>query len=120
MAVFWVAASRSLVEVYQLFRGLYFLHNQGIIIQLLKTSETSVNFYQSTWRCKPEDGHLHTHHGKNHKSYFVNIIYNHLAHTHPDACYMLSHVHKHDLIIRTTMVTPSASSVHVISFAFKY
>jgi hypothetical protein len=28
-------------------------------------SETSVNFYQTTWRRKQEDSHLHTHRREN-------------------------------------------------------
>jgi hypothetical protein len=32
-------------------------------------SETSVNFYQTTWRYNPEDSHLHTWHHENLKSY---------------------------------------------------
>jgi hypothetical protein len=33
------------------------------------TSETSVNFYQTTWRNKPVDSHLHTRHCQNLKSH---------------------------------------------------
>jgi hypothetical protein len=41
MAIFWVVAPCSLVEVYQ--------------CKLL------VNFYQTTWRYNPEDSHLYVH-----------------------------------------------------------
>jgi hypothetical protein len=36
-----------------------------------RTSETLVNFYQTTRRCNPEDSHLHTHRLENLKSYPV-------------------------------------------------
>jgi hypothetical protein len=42
MAVFWVVAPCSLVEVYRSFRGAYCLHHQ-------RASETSVNFWQTFW-----------------------------------------------------------------------
>jgi hypothetical protein len=50
MAVFWVVAPCSLVEVYRRFRGACCLHHQD--------NETSVNFYQTTWRNNPENSHL--------------------------------------------------------------
>jgi hypothetical protein len=50
MAVFWVVAPCSLVEVYQRFRGL--------MMEAARTSETLVNFYQTTRRYIPEDSHL--------------------------------------------------------------
>jgi hypothetical protein len=45
MAVFWVVAA--------------------------STSETSVNFYQTTWHNNPEGSHLHTRHHENLKSHRV-------------------------------------------------
>jgi hypothetical protein len=39
-----------------------------------RTSETLVNFYQTTWRYNPEDSHLRTHRRENLKSYVVHII----------------------------------------------
>jgi hypothetical protein len=49
MAVFWVVAPCSLVEVYQHFRGPCCLHHQGaLMMEAASTSETSVNFYQTT------------------------------------------------------------------------
>jgi hypothetical protein len=57
MAVFWVVAACGLVEVYQRFRGAGCLHHQGN--HHLNTSETLVNFYQTTWHNKPEDRLLH-------------------------------------------------------------
>jgi hypothetical protein len=41
----------SLVETGRRFRDAYCLHHQG--------DETSVNFYETTQRKIPEDGHLH-------------------------------------------------------------
>jgi hypothetical protein len=53
----------SLVEVYQRFRGACCLHHQGneyttMMMEAVSTSETLVNFYQTTWRSIPEDSHL--------------------------------------------------------------
>jgi hypothetical protein len=52
MAVFWVV---------------------GIVLtmQAASTSETSVNFYQSTRRSSPQDSHLHTCRRENLQSYFT-------------------------------------------------
>jgi hypothetical protein len=50
MAVFWVLAPYSLVEVYQRFIAL--------MMEAAKTSETLENFYQTTQRYNPEDSHL--------------------------------------------------------------
>jgi hypothetical protein len=36
-----------------------------MMMEAASTSETSVNFYQTTWRNNPEDSHLHTHHQEN-------------------------------------------------------
>jgi hypothetical protein len=68
IAVFWVVAPCSLVEVYQRFRGPCCLHHQGD--EVARTSETLVNFYQTTRRYNPEDSHLRTHRRENLKSYF--------------------------------------------------
>jgi hypothetical protein len=65
MAVFWVVATCSLVEVYQRFRGPCCLHHEG--------DETMVNFYQTTRRYNPEDSHLRTHRRENLKSYYIGI-----------------------------------------------
>jgi hypothetical protein len=61
MAVFWVAALCSLVEVYQSLIAL--------MMEAARTSETLVNFYQTTRRYNPEDSHLHTYSHENLKSY---------------------------------------------------
>jgi hypothetical protein len=49
MAVFWVVASCSLVDVYQ-----------QLTMEVAGTSETSVNFYQSKRSNIPDDSHLPT------------------------------------------------------------
>jgi hypothetical protein len=49
MAVFWVVA---------------------LMMEVARTSETLVNFYQTTRCYNPEDSHLHTHRRENLKSYF--------------------------------------------------
>jgi hypothetical protein len=66
MAVFWVVELCSLVEVNQRFIGACCLHLQGK--EAASTSETSVNFCQTTRRNNPEDSHLHTRHRGNLKS----------------------------------------------------
>jgi hypothetical protein len=40
-------------------------------MEAARTSETLVNFYQSTWRYNPEDNHLRTHSRENLKSYKI-------------------------------------------------
>jgi hypothetical protein len=72
MAVFWVVAPCSVVELYQRFRGPCCLHHQGdaLMMEAARTSETSVNFYQTTRRYNPKDSHLHTHRRENLKSYY--------------------------------------------------
>jgi hypothetical protein len=39
-------------------------------MEATRTSETLVNFYQTTRRYNPEDSHLHTHRRENLKSYY--------------------------------------------------
>jgi hypothetical protein len=53
MTVFWVAAPCSLVEFYRRYRGAII----ALMMEAASTSETLVNFYQTTRR-KPEDSHL--------------------------------------------------------------
>jgi hypothetical protein len=83
MAVFWIVAPCILVEVYQRFRGPCCLHHQGdeslmmtinLMMEAERTSETLVNFYQTTQRYNPEDSHLRTHRRENLNSY---LIYRH-------------------------------------------
>jgi hypothetical protein len=39
------------------------------MMEAARTSETLINFYQTTLRCNPEDSHLHTHRRENLISY---------------------------------------------------
>jgi hypothetical protein len=59
MAVFWVVAPCSLVELI------------ALMMKASSTSETLVNFYQTTQLNNPEDSHLRTHRRENLKSYTV-------------------------------------------------
>jgi hypothetical protein len=43
-------------------------------MEAARTSETLVNFYQTTRRYNPEDSHLLTHHCENLKSYKEKLI----------------------------------------------
>jgi hypothetical protein len=45
-----------------------------LMMEAARTSETLVNFYQTTWRYNPEDSHLHTHHHKSLRSYNIDIF----------------------------------------------
>jgi hypothetical protein len=42
----------------------------ALMMEAVRTSETLVNFYQSTRRYKPEDSHLRAHHRENLKFYY--------------------------------------------------
>jgi hypothetical protein len=44
-----------------------------LMMEAASTSETSVNFFQTTRRYNPEDSHLHTRHRENIKSYHVSL-----------------------------------------------
>jgi hypothetical protein len=63
------AAPSSMLEVYQRFRGICCLHHHCLMTEAANTSETLVNFYQTTQRYNPEDSHLHTRRRENLKSY---------------------------------------------------
>jgi hypothetical protein len=43
------------------------------MMEAARTSETLVNFYQTTWRYNPEDSHLRTHRRENLNSYLINL-----------------------------------------------
>jgi hypothetical protein len=45
----------------------------ALMMEAARTSETLVNFYQTTRRYNPEDSHLHTHRRENLKSYKVQL-----------------------------------------------
>jgi hypothetical protein len=55
MAVFRVVVPCSLAEFYLSFRGAI-----ALMMVAASTSETSINFYQTTWHNNPEDSHLHS------------------------------------------------------------
>jgi hypothetical protein len=56
MAVFWVVAPPS---------------SGALMMEAARTSETLVNFYQTTRCYNPEDSTLHTHRRENLKSYLA-------------------------------------------------
>jgi hypothetical protein len=60
MTAFWDIAPRSLVDVDRRFRGL--------VLETVRSSETSVYFNETTLSCMPEDCHLHTRRRGNLKS----------------------------------------------------
>jgi hypothetical protein len=41
----------------------------ALMMEAARTSETLVNFYQTTWRYNPKDSHLRTHRRENLKYY---------------------------------------------------
>jgi hypothetical protein len=45
------------------------------MVEAASTSETSVNFYQTTRRTTPEGSHLHTHRRENLKSHLGNEVH---------------------------------------------
>jgi hypothetical protein len=59
MAVSWVVAPCSLSKLIALMK------------EAARTSETLVNFYETTRRYNPEDSHLRTHRRENLKSYLA-------------------------------------------------
>jgi glycyl-tRNA synthetase alpha subunit len=73
MTTFWDVTPCSLVEVYRSFIGACCLHHQALMMEAVSTSETSVNFYQTTRGNIPEDSHLHTHRHQNLKSHQVRL-----------------------------------------------
>jgi hypothetical protein len=73
MAVFWVVAPCSLVEVYQRFRGPCCFHHQDDRPQAARSSDSLVNFYQTTRRYNPEDSHLRTHRRENLNLYLESV-----------------------------------------------
>jgi hypothetical protein len=65
------------IHFYRRFRGTCCLHHQGneiaLMMEAASTSQTSVNFYQTTRRYNPEDSHLHTRRRENIRSYLANL-----------------------------------------------
>jgi hypothetical protein len=78
MTLFWYVAPCSLEEIDRHFRGAYCLHHQGelLMMEAVSTSETSVNFYETTLPNIPEDRYLHTRRRKNPKYHKVFYIFN--------------------------------------------
>jgi hypothetical protein len=56
--VFWVVAPCSLVEFTDVSEVLAASIIRAIMMEAVSTSQTSVNFYQTTRRNNPEDSHL--------------------------------------------------------------
>jgi hypothetical protein len=74
--VFWDVAPCSHAEVDQRFRGAYCLHHQddeALMMESVRTSETSVNFNMTTRRYIPEDSKLHTRRRENVKSQILSL-----------------------------------------------
>jgi hypothetical protein len=69
ISVFWAVAPCCLVAVYRRFRGTCCLLI-ALMIEVASTSETSVNFYQTTRRYNREERHLYTRRCENLKSYY--------------------------------------------------
>jgi hypothetical protein len=57
LAVFWNVAPCSLIEIDRRFRGVY--RPIALVMEVVSSSETSVNIYQTTRPNIPEDSHLH-------------------------------------------------------------
>jgi hypothetical protein len=72
MAVFWVEAPCNLLPWLIASYTSNRFHVRGLLIALMMeaagSSETSVNFYQTTRRYNPEDSHLRTNRRENLKS----------------------------------------------------
>jgi hypothetical protein len=52
-----------------------FLVAIALMMEAARSSETLVNFYQTTRRYNPEDSHLRTNRRENLKSYLINICH---------------------------------------------
>jgi hypothetical protein len=67
--VFWdILPCKMIVD--RRYRGSYCLHHQGLMMEAVYTSETSVNFNVTTIRYIPKDSKLHTRHRENLKSHY--------------------------------------------------
>jgi hypothetical protein len=67
MAVFWVVASLVLQKFTDVSEVLA-VSIIAVMIDVARTSETSVNIYKITLQYSPADGHLHTHRREDLKS----------------------------------------------------
>jgi hypothetical protein len=61
-----------LLECYVIIRVMIII---TLMMEAASTSETSVNFYQTTWCNNPEDRHLHAYCHENVKSYILLCIF---------------------------------------------
>jgi hypothetical protein len=59
MTHFWCVAECSVVDVYRCFTGADAVPCDSLMMEVVSTSETSMNFYQTTRRNNPEDNHRH-------------------------------------------------------------
>jgi hypothetical protein len=59
ITVFSDVTPYSVVDLYQSFEGTCYLHIQGAWVEAARSSEPSVNIYQTTRRHIVEDGNLH-------------------------------------------------------------
>jgi hypothetical protein len=64
MTIFWDVAPCSVVETDRRFRGAI-----AFVMEIVSISETSLNFYQTTWRNIPEDSNFHIRRRENLKSH---------------------------------------------------
>jgi hypothetical protein len=55
----------------------------ALMMEAARTSETLVNFCQTTKRYNPEDSHLRTHRRENLKSYLIKTVFPTLPYTTP-------------------------------------
>jgi hypothetical protein len=67
MKIFWDSAKCSLVEVDRSFRAL--------MMGVVRISESSIDFYETTPHNIPGDCHLHTRRRENLKSHTIDITY---------------------------------------------
>jgi hypothetical protein len=72
VAAFWIVGLCRLVEVYRRFIASIIMAI-ALITEASSTSETSVDFYRTTWRINPEDDHLHIQRCENLKSDSENL-----------------------------------------------
>jgi hypothetical protein len=77
--VFWDVAPCIQIDVDRRFRGAYCLHDKGdeiaLMMEAVRTSETSVNINLTTRRYIPEESKLHTRRRENLKSHMVDICF---------------------------------------------
>jgi hypothetical protein len=77
MTVFWNVGPCSLVDTDRRIRGAYCLTYSliALMLEAVRTSGTSVSFYQTTRPNIPDDSHLHTRRRENLKSHIVGSCF---------------------------------------------